>query len=188
MFEKELRDLSFVPRWGIVRTINRQAVSDHSYYVTVYAKEICEYLGLSAEQTLDVVTAAIWHDVPERITGDIPGPVKKHLCNKLDINRVESMAMSPFSSARGHGTFSEHTTNIIKAADYMDQCFFLAIEIQMGNSVNARWIYESSLKALIKKLELVGVDQDTILGVVQELHSTTNTPSSFPPEVFDGVS
>ena len=141
MFEKELRDLSFVPRWGIVRTINRQAVSDHSYYVTVYTRSMCRALNLSDADTVLAMTYALYHDAPERLTGDMPGPYKGQMTDSASLACMERSELGRFSFGGPLDDVMAASKDltiatIVKAADYIDQCFYLSTEIQMGNGVS----------------------------------------------------
>jgi 5'-deoxynucleotidase YfbR-like HD superfamily hydrolase len=188
MFEQELRDLSFVPRWGIVRTVNKQSVAEHSYYVVVYTRMLCEAMRLNDSDTLEAVTFAMWHDVPERVTGDLPGPVKKSIVDEDKLGRIERIALMAFDGGSWcSGRASNTVAAIVKAADYIDQCFFLATEIQMGNYRNARWILDSSLNSLKHCLSVLGLAEDST--ATQEiLHNVLHCcehPPRFPSEVFD---
>lgn len=138
MFERELRDLSYVPRWGIVRTLRPQSVSEHSYYVTMGANDIASFLGLPTDTQLRILKMALWHDVDELLTGDIPGPHKRKIIDKPKAKHFLSEAMDKIFSFRGHRDGSPNTADalaisVVKIADMMDAINFLHEEMSMGN-------------------------------------------------------
>lgn len=133
MFDRELRDLAHVPRWGIARLISQQSVAEHSYFVTVYTMQLAELLKLTSEETFQIVTAAIVHDWEECFTGDIPGPAKRAIKDpdKYD-GYVAQGIWNRFSIKIGE-TRPVLIDQVIKTADLIDEVLFLAGERQMGN-------------------------------------------------------
>ena len=75
--DPQMRTLSYIPRWSIIRTTRTQNVAEHSYYVAVYTKQICDWLDVEPDEKAKLVWMALMHDVDEMITGDIPTPSKK---------------------------------------------------------------------------------------------------------------
>jgi putative nucleotidyltransferase with HDIG domain len=128
MFEREYRDLAFVPRWGIARTIRTQSVAEHSFYVAIYAEQLGYWLGFDEGF---LAHAALYHDIDECFMSDIPGPVKRNISDK------EKMGAYRFSETqRRFGPqliLSDEIKSIIKCADLLDECFFLTDEIELGN-------------------------------------------------------
>lgn len=56
----------------------KENVAEHSYYVTLYARILCDYAkenGVKVD-TLSVVDKAMVHDTEETISGDIINPIK----------------------------------------------------------------------------------------------------------------
>ena len=94
MFEHEYRDMAFVPRWAILRTIKNQSVAEHSYFVALYSEQICSTLGLTMEQTGCVLSYALLHDVAETFLGDIPGPSKREIVDKAKYEKFESCTVA----------------------------------------------------------------------------------------------
>lgn len=137
MMERELRDLAYVPRWGIVRTLRQQSTAEHSYYVTLYANDIAAFLGLPTDTQLRIVKYALWHDMDELLTGDIPGPHKRRIIDKPKAKHFLSTAMDKIFGIRGHRDGSPHDAvvlTVVKIADMMDAINFLHEEMSMGNS------------------------------------------------------
>lgn len=133
MFERELRDLSHVHRWSIARLIKPQNVAEHSFYVTHYAVQICQLLGIGDENFYAAVMHyALWHDVDECFTGDIIGPVKRSVQDKdkFDLYKAKGMA-ERFNYVPDP---SDDIKSIIKCADLLDEVLYLSGEMQMGNN------------------------------------------------------
>jgi 5'-deoxynucleotidase len=137
-FQRELRDLAFVPRWSIVRVARTQSVAEHSYYTAMYAGQICDFLGLATYKPF-AVWQALWHDAEECFTSDIPGPVKHELLDEIKsqatiaakmtsrfgLEWIEPKALTP--------EYVTMTDFIVKVASLVDDALFLAGEIQRGN-------------------------------------------------------
>ena len=145
MFERELRTLSFVPRWVITRNIKTQSVAEHSFYVAVYAGQIAEFLNWHEDDpicTVNLLHAALWHDVEECFTGDIPGPTKRD----LGWSGRGSWLYGEIEKRFGNEVteITEDARRILKVANLLDEVFYKATEINMGNT-GARHSYQSSM-------------------------------------------
>jgi 5'-deoxynucleotidase len=137
-FQRELRDLAYVPRWSIVRVAKPQSVAEHSYYTAVYALQIARLVRWEANW-LPLVEMALWHDVEECFTGDMPGPVKHELYGKearsAIINKmtarfgIEWVADTPAYTPVG----LHQAQQIVRVASLVDDAMFLAGELQRGN-------------------------------------------------------
>jgi 5'-deoxynucleotidase YfbR-like HD superfamily hydrolase len=137
MFRREYRLMSHVPRWSIVRKIHTQSIADHTFYVTLYVSQLCDLLNVEPMTKLTALEAALYHDVDETFTGDIPGPSKREMVDPAKTSKfINRMMHGRFSStaALHHSSAKlEPTRSLIKAADLMDECMYLSTEIQMGN-------------------------------------------------------
>lgn len=160
--KKEYRMAAFVPRWGIAPRHHQQSLAEHSFYVALYASHICQMLDISKADRIMVVDTALRHDIKEVWESDIPGPAKRSI-------------IDPQREAEYHAKFAENmdelyqlynrdpTLNIerctdegvevieirriIKVADLMDEVFYLAVEMQLGNNL-IRGLYQHSLSRL----------------------------------------
>ena len=144
MFEREYRDLSHVPRWGIVPTIQKQDVAQHSYYVTLYVTHILFKLKLDPKFTPPAIYHALEHDRAESFTGDIVGPAKHNMLSdprgwetteenkRFETNNFSRVAESAkdFNNAQFNNGIS---MAIVKLADLMDQYAFWKEEGKLGN-------------------------------------------------------
>lgn len=135
MFEREYRELAHVPRWSTVRTIGRQSVAEHSYYVALYAMQTAGLIQWRYPGEMDrLVKDALCHDLEEFAFGDTPGPAKRYLFSKA----AEDQLKIGLFQSRFHGwpitTSSNHgIREIIKFADCLDATMFLCGEYQLGN-------------------------------------------------------
>lgn len=136
MFEREIRDFSTVPRWTTLRTVQKQNVAEHTFYVIMYARQIVKFLRLSDLILLIVMDQALWHDSEETFSGDTPGPWKR-LSEDPD---KASLAARRILAAR----FSDLpimlpaqwlpiVKSVIKIANMVDELMFLSNDFQMGN-------------------------------------------------------
>lgn len=138
MFEREYRELSFVPRWAIVRTLRHQSVAEHSYYVTLYAGQVARLINWGGSFG-NLYRAALMHDTSEVFMSDIPGPTKRAI---IDHEKYDEYELSGLQERFGDEVSAwlkddiepKQINSIIKVADLLDECFFLATEMQLGNN------------------------------------------------------
>lgn len=142
---RNYRMLSYVPRWGIAPRHHQQTVAEHSYYVTLYAAQLCDRMGVRDGGRLNVMEYALVHDVFEAWESDIPGPAKRAL---VDPDRAKTYhaafaaQMDPYYRGShvlgietvqdGHGV-ERPIKDIVKVADLIDSVFYLQQELMMGN-------------------------------------------------------
>ncbi len=71
--------MRYIGRWGLMRSVEQENVSEHSHMVAVLAHALAiienEKFG-GALDVGEVTVAALYHDAPEILTGDLPTPVK----------------------------------------------------------------------------------------------------------------
>lgn len=136
MFEREYRDLTFVPRWSIIRTIKTQSVAEHSYYVAIYAEQLAQFIGWKGDYA-ELLRQALVHDLDEILTGDIVGPAKKHFVDKErhhDYVCTELNNRFTFNRRWLEPDEEKEIIALIKLADGLDELFYLCVERQMGNT------------------------------------------------------
>lgn len=170
MFERELTEPMFLDRWTIVRTLMRQSVADHTYLVTHYVNDICVFLGVSTDIHLSALQAAIWHDVDEQFTGDLPGPNKRGLLDAIGPDaskrwkeRLQDWMNRTFKGryhrSGGHAAHLNATKEVIelilKTADWLEASVRMATEEQMGNQCARRHTGPNLVGALETARKLV---------------------------------
>ena len=71
--------MRYITRWGLMRNTFSENIQEHSHMVAVLAHALAlirrDILGGEADPER-CATAALFHDVPEILTGDLPTPVK----------------------------------------------------------------------------------------------------------------
>ena len=140
--------MKYIERWGLMRSSIPENVQEHSHMVAVLAhalgvirrdvfKKPCEPDRLAA--------AALYHDAPEILTGDMPTPIKYHsgriseayheveraaedkLVNMLPVELRG--AFEPFIS----GEVGEDEKRLVKAADRLSAYIKCVEERKAGN-------------------------------------------------------
>ncbi|WP_127582834.1 5'-deoxynucleotidase [Paenibacillus koleovorans] len=157
-FYAYLYRLRYIERWSLMRNVLKENVAEHTFQVALLTHALCtianEVFGKSVP-TEHIVTRALFHDVTEVFTGDIPTPVKHHnkdiLRNFREIEdlaatRLLNMVPEPLKnvyapligdSARHRQSQLtpeqlEHKT-YIKAADLLDAYLKCVTELSAGN-------------------------------------------------------
>lgn len=175
LFHKDYRMLSFVPRWSIAPRLHGQSDAEHCFFVALYASQLCDFLGVPAEQTVWIVGWAIRHDAPEIWTGDPPGPAKAHFIDEAKLaayidrfaahledfkvyrDMISRISLEDSPNPLKWTDFRAETVRIIKVADLVDECFYLRYELAMGN-VLVKDLFQLSLDRLRAKVEEWGTE------------------------------
>lgn len=140
--------MRYIERWGLMRSSIPENVQEHSHMVAVLAHA----LGLIRRDIFKkdcdpnfLAAAALYHDAPEILTGDMPTPIKYHsgriseayheveraasdkLINMLPVELQN--AMSPLIS----GEVGEDAKYLVKAADRLSAYIKCVEERKAGN-------------------------------------------------------
>jgi 5'-deoxynucleotidase len=81
-FYAMLHRMRYISRWGLMRNIQSENITEHSLEVAVIAHALAEIRkthfasGRRAVDPAQVALLAIFHDASEILTGDLPTPVK----------------------------------------------------------------------------------------------------------------
>ncbi len=121
--KKDIRTLSHVPRWAIIRTEQQQSVAEHSYYVALYAAMIYDMIDAPQCDAEEVLWHALVHDIDELVTGDIPSPVK---------NGIEAPDAHVLAGI-GPATTNKEVLKIVKLADILEAVMFIIDDQNLGN-------------------------------------------------------
>ena len=74
-----LSRMRFIDRWALMRNSDRENIQEHSHQVAVLAHALAvirnEYFNGHVDAGA-VAAAALYHDAPEILTGDLPTPIK----------------------------------------------------------------------------------------------------------------
>lgn len=165
MFEREIRDTAFVPRWGIIRTIRQQNIAEHAYFVAVYADQIAQIISWMGPRD-QLFRLTLSHDWEEILSSDIASPAKRvmkkaagfgwALFEKWTFGRI----MDRVPDFCRWGVFPDESLqsqahSILKLADLLEAILFLADELNMGNNnvVACKSFLEDTLWSSITELD-----------------------------------
>ncbi len=141
--------MKYISRWGLMRNSRTENIAEHSLEVAIITHLLCELRNRRFGGGADVskaVLAALYHDVPEIITGDLPTPVKYYDPGiKTAYKRVEEAAVEKLLStvpedlrsdyAEIFGVESDHeTARLVKAADKLSALIKCIEERRSGNA------------------------------------------------------
>lgn len=193
MFEREIRDGAFIPRWQIVRTLRTQSIAEHSYHVAMYVNEICVFLKIDPDTHRRTLQYALWHDLrDEIISGDMPGPAKRRLVKDREHwdNTADEMATSIFGFHQNR--MGMHTSAaqqlmikaIVKVADWLDAACEMAGEAQLGNRNVAHHVSgntESCVEAAKFLCNMIGTAHEGFVHVLRKAVSDAGSTFSRGP-------
>lgn len=149
-FFAHLSRLKLISRWPLMRNVRTENVSEHSLQVAFVAHALAviknrKFNGnLNAER---VALLAMYHDVSEVLTGDMPTPIKyynpqiAHEYKKIEkvaqqklLEMIPAELQSDFCSILDEHYYSEDEKLIVKQADAL--CAFVKCleELSAGNN------------------------------------------------------
>lgn len=156
-------------RWGLMRNTRRENLSEHSLETAQIAHALAlignKRLGKSHNANFAAV-AAMYHDTPEIITGDMPTPVKYYNSEIKDVYKdIEKAAekrltdMLPEDFKEDFAALyspDKNTARLVKAADKLSALIKCIEELNMGNREFA--VAEKTLRAAIVDLKCPEAD------------------------------
>lgn len=163
--------MKYINRWGLMRNTRQENIAEHSLEVAMIAHLLCEIrnkrLGGNADAG-KAVMIALYHDVPEIITGDLPTPVKYYspviseAYKNVEKAAAEKLLLGIPKDLRDSykDIFDDENDSdlriIVKAADKLSALIKCIEERQTGNSdfITA----ERQTLAAIKKMHLTEAD------------------------------
>lgn len=156
--------MRYIARWALMRNTRVENVEEHSYEVAVLAHALAVIGRDVYGKALDpnaAAAAALFHDAPEIITGDMPTPIKYYNPEiKAAYRQVEAVAqdkllsMLPPELASAYEPLvreSDDTVRIyVKAADKLAAWLKCQEELKAGNAEFRRAADETmaALKAM----------------------------------------
>jgi len=148
-FYAYLSRLRWIKRWGLQRNAEPENVMEHSWEVATIAHALAIIKNTYYQGNVDanqIATAALYHDISEVITGDLPTPIKYHSKPITEAyQRIEEEAESELISLlpeKLRAAFRECidakkqpdvNRQIIKAADTLSAHLKCLAEIRSGN-------------------------------------------------------
>ncbi len=163
-FYAMLSRMKYINRWALMRNTRNENLCEHSFEVAYIAHSLSVIGNKRLGKNYDcgeVTLAALYHDVPEVLTGDMPTPVKYHNDEiETAFKKVEAAAADKLISMIPDD-LSEHYSSLlrckdpeikklIKAADKISALIKCAEEMKVGNGEfsSAKAAAEKALKNL----------------------------------------
>ena len=163
--------MKYINRWGLMRNTRQENIAEHSLDTAIITHLLCEIKNKRFGGNVDASRAvmyAIYHDVPEIITGDLPTPVKYYSpviseaykdVEKAAVNRLLEGIPEDLRDTYAE-IFNEENDpelrRIVKAADKISALIKCIEERKTGNSdfLDA----ERQTLASIKKMNMPEAD------------------------------
>lgn len=140
--------MRYITRWSLMRNSFSENVQEHSHQVAVLAHALAlvrrEVLHLDGPDPDKCAVAALYHDVSEILTGDLPTPIKyysstitnaykqvEHIAGEQLLNRLPPELRSSYEPYI-HET-DENIARIVKAADKLSAYIKCVEEQKAGN-------------------------------------------------------
>jgi 5'-deoxynucleotidase YfbR-like HD superfamily hydrolase len=128
VLEKTMYDLlegGAVKRYHMKPTIKEQTVGAHSW------RMVAVLIALWPDARRELICATAFHDVSERVTGDVPSPIKwSNPGLRIELNRITTDEEERLGIRY---RLEPEEANVLKWLDYFEGCLFCLDEIQMGN-------------------------------------------------------
>ena len=149
-FYAYLSRLRWIKRWGLKRNAHEENVMEHSWEVSVIAHTLAliknRYYGGNVDANA-IAAAALYHDITEVITGDLPTPIKYHSdeissaykqiekqAEKELLNLLPAELLADFQALIQHEQMPPEHVQIIKAADKISAYLKCQGELKAGNA------------------------------------------------------
>ncbi|HPJ03783.1 MAG TPA: 5'-deoxynucleotidase [Candidatus Limiplasma sp.] len=170
-FYAYLNRLKLIQRWGLMRNTIPENDMEHSMQCAIVAHALAVLSTVRYQRTIDpqtVATMALYHDVGEVLTGDLPTPVKyKNAEIKKAYKTIEAMAneqlanMLPGDLQSAYAPYltpdkESYEWRLVKAADRI--CAYIKC-VEEKKAGNLEFIQaQASIEKSISDLELPEVD------------------------------
>lgn len=156
-----LSRMRYIGRWGLMRNTFEENVQEHSHMVAILAHALAiirrDVFGKEIDPDA-VAAAALYHDAPEILTGDLPTPVKYYNPGIREAYRqVEEVAVQKLLSMLPEALRSSYTPlllptdpdvlALVKAADKLS-AYVKCIEELKGGNMEFKQAAEQILEAL----------------------------------------
>ena len=157
-----LSRMRYISRWGLMRNTFQENIQEHSHMVAVLAHALAvirrDVLGKQADPGL-AAAAALYHDAPEILTGDLPTPIKYYSpdirdaykqVEKVSADKLAAMLpqeLRPAFAPLLREDYDPDTRALVKAADKLSAYIKCVEELKAGNA-EFRQAAEQTLEAL----------------------------------------
>ena len=146
-FSALLARMKYITRWSLMHSTRAESLSEHTCDTALLAHLLCliakHYTGTPCRPKT-VAVAALYHDAPEIITGDMPTPIKYYAPEIRDAYRkVEAVASDKLLSMLPDELRADYepiikiedetTKKLVKAADKLSAYIKCVEELKAGN-------------------------------------------------------
>ena len=144
-----LSRMRYINRWGLMRNTFQENIQEHSHMVAVLAHALAvirrDVFGGEADPGLAAM-AALYHDAPEILTGDLPTPIKYYdpeireaykKVEEFSAGKLLAMLpeqLRPAFSPLLREDYDPATRALVKAADKLSAHIKCLEELKAGNS------------------------------------------------------
>ena len=133
--------MRYISRWALMRNTRTENVQEHSYEAAVLSHALAVIGRDVFRKELDpdgIAAAALFHDAPEIITGDMPTPIKYYNPSlKNAYRQVEAAAQDKLLSMLPPELVRESDAQVrryVKAADKLSAYIKCVEELKAGNA------------------------------------------------------
>lgn len=141
--------MRYIGRWGLMRSTQPENVSEHSHMVAVLAHALAVIQNEKFGGHIDpgeAAVAALYHDAPEILTGDLPTPVKYYnpeirtaykAVEAVTADRLLALLPQEFQELYRpyvSETCDPEVNRVVKAADKLSAYIKCKEELSAGNS------------------------------------------------------
>ena len=175
-FYAMLSRMKYIQRWALMRNTYPENISEHTAEVAMLAHALALFQNRRFGGTVSperCVMLALYHDVPEILTGDMPTPVKYHdeqlkaAYKQVERGAAERLLALLPSDLRPEyerwmlpGEADEVERRLVKAADKLSALLKCVEELKLGNTefssaraATERALHEMNLPAVEAFLE-----------------------------------
>ncbi len=168
-FNALLSRMKYIPRWSLMRQAVTEDVAQHTTEVAITAHSLCLLAKNKFGENVNsekVVVCALYHDVSEILTGDLPTPVKYNNpkiqsaykeVEKLAVQRLVDTAHPLIQKDLAAFMLAEELTDyekkLLKAADKLCALTKCIEELQSGNKE-----FESAYSTTYSALKEMKID------------------------------
>jgi 5'-deoxynucleotidase YfbR-like HD superfamily hydrolase len=156
---KTLRAAGGVKRYHTVPIIGQQTVAEHSFQVCLILTQVFE-----KKVTANLLKAALFHDLAEVETGDIPAPAKRRY-KELHAGAI----MAEVTFEREHKIdvgLSKEEHKMLKFADCYELVLFCFDQLELGNR-NVLEVLGNGL-AYLQELDGLGVTAEFLIETAEK--------------------
>lgn len=177
--------MKYINRWGLMRNTINENISEHSLETAFIAHLLAVLRNKRHGGDVDAERCALlamYHDVSEIITGDLPTPVKyynktikdaysiveKNAENQL-LSYLPDDIRDVYSDLIGHKESDKELWTLIKAADKISALIKCTEELSMGNKD-----FEKAYNSTLESIKALGVPEaDEFLDEFMPAYSLT---------------